>query len=255
MKKTLSVALAVTFVALSQAGAAISAGDLAFIGANCSTTDGLGILVLRDLALNDTFTITDNGWLAAGGFRTGEGTLVYTAPGAVAAGTVLTWTNGQNITGTGWSSNNPSNFALNASGDSLIILTGTIASPTLIDALGLGTTGYTAGWSADAISASTSAAPTAANHGTLVTGTSIIGFNFPNGYYSGSITSGTQSELLAAVSNASNWTTSSTITATSSWKSSFTVTAVPEPHEYGIAFGGLLIALIVMRRRKTAMAA
>ncbi len=30
----------------------------------------------------------------------------------------------------------------------------------------------------------------------------------------------------------------------------FTITAVPEPHEYGIAFAGMLIALIVTRRRR-----
>ena len=64
---------------------------------------------------------TDNGFASTTTGRTGEGFLTYTAPNAVNAGTVLTWTNGMTITGTGWSSNNPTSFAFNGSGDQLII--------------------------------------------------------------------------------------------------------------------------------------
>ena len=39
-----------------------------------------------------TVNFTDNGWLAAGGFRPGEGTVTYTAPTAIAAGTIVTLT-------------------------------------------------------------------------------------------------------------------------------------------------------------------
>ena len=41
---------------------------------------------LRDVEAGTTVNFTDNGWLAAGGFRAGEGTVTYTAAAAVTAG-------------------------------------------------------------------------------------------------------------------------------------------------------------------------
>ncbi len=201
---------------------ALTQGDIAIAGYNTTNPDSIRLVVLVDIAAGTTFNITDNGWQSSGSgsFRTGEGILTYTAPTDISAGTVLTWTNGNvnNNNSPGFNSNNPSNFALNASGDSLIIYTGTLASPTLIYALNSGN------WSLNATSASTSAEPSAANGGTLETGTTTVAIttNGTNGYYSGS-TSGTQAELLAAISNAANWTASSTITDISNWASSFTL--------------------------------
>jgi hypothetical protein len=77
-----------------QVTTALAAGDLALIGINTSNPDTVGVLVLKDLTAGDTFNITDNGWLAAGGFRSGEGVLTYTVPsGGITKGTVLVWQN------------------------------------------------------------------------------------------------------------------------------------------------------------------
>ncbi|MBD2359688.1 ExeM/NucH family extracellular endonuclease [Anabaena minutissima FACHB-250] len=197
----------------------LNSGDIAITGYNTTNPDSIRLVVLVDIGAGTTFNITDNGWQSIGSFRTGEGVLTYTAPENISAGTVLTWTNGNvnNNNSPGFNSNNPSNFALNASGDSLIIYTGTLVSPTLIYALNSGN------WT-NATSAATSAEPTAANGGTLETGISTVAIttNGTNGYYSGS-TSGTQAELLAAISNPANWTASSTITDIANWASSFTL--------------------------------
>ncbi|BAB77800.1 ExeM/NucH family extracellular endonuclease [Anabaena sp. FACHB-709] len=192
-------------------------GDIAIAGYNTTNPDSIRLVVLVDIGAGTTFNITDNGWQSSGSFRTGEGILTYTAPQNISAGTVITWTNGSSSNSPGFNSNNPSNFALNASGDSLIIYTGTLASPTLIYALSSGN------WT-NATSASTSAEPSGANGGTLETGKTTVAIttNGTNGYYSGA-TAGTQVELLAAISNPANWTASSTITDIANWPSSFTL--------------------------------
>jgi uncharacterized protein len=196
----------------------LNPGDIAIAGYNATNPDSIRLVVLRDIGAGTTFNVTDNGWQSSGSFRTGEGILTYTAPEAISAGTVLTWTNSSTSNSPGFNSNSPSNFALNATGDSLIIYTGSLTNPTLIYALSSGS------WSSNATSAATSAEPITANGGTLITGVTTVALttNGTNGYYNGS-TSGTQAELLAAISNPANWTTSSSITDISNWPSSFTL--------------------------------
>ena len=207
----------------------LTAGDLALIGINTDNPDSVGVVVLVDLTAGTTFNITDNGWLAAGGFRSGEGVLTYTVPtGGITKGTVLIWTNSMTIPGSGldsgWSSAAPSSFSLNSSGESVIIYTGTLASPTLI---------YAAqtkdAWDTDATSASTSAEPTAANNGTLVSGTTTFDDSKSDGYYAGT-TTGSKSQIL---SDLQTWTTANSYQPLSSWKSKtsaagvFTITTAP----------------------------
>ena len=195
----------------------LAAGDLAIVAINTSTIDSVGVVALVDLAAGDKFNLTDNGWLAAGGFRIGEGILTYTVPaGGITKGTMLVWTNGMTIPGSGldsgWSSATPSGFNLNAGGESVILYIGTLSNPTLIYAAQTGDA-----WDADASSTTTSAEPTSANHGTLVSGVTTFDTSAKNGYYSGTTVSGTKSQILAAI-QPSAWTTSGNFTALSSWK-------------------------------------
>src|SRR5206468_3595220 len=71
---------------------------------------------LRDIDAGTTINFTDNGWLAAGGFRSGEGTVSYVAPAAVTAGSVIT------LTG----------LDLDNAGDQIIVYQGAPASPTIL---------------------------------------------------------------------------------------------------------------------------
>jgi hypothetical protein len=67
----------------------LSAGDIAIVGYNSDDPDSFDFVFLRDVEAGTTINFTDNGWQAAGGFRQGEGTTTFTAPTAIAAGTVI----------------------------------------------------------------------------------------------------------------------------------------------------------------------
>ena len=57
----------------------LSVGDIAIVHYD-SSTDAFSFVFLRDVEAGTVVNFTDNGWLAAGGFRPGEGTVTYTAP-------------------------------------------------------------------------------------------------------------------------------------------------------------------------------
>ena len=47
----------------------LSPGDLAIVQYNSSTTDSFTFIFARDIEAGTVVNFTDNGWLAAGGFR------------------------------------------------------------------------------------------------------------------------------------------------------------------------------------------
>ena len=49
-------------------------GDVAFTGYNSGGTDELLFVVLTDVSAGTALSFTERGWLAAGGFRSGEAT-------------------------------------------------------------------------------------------------------------------------------------------------------------------------------------
>jgi hypothetical protein len=94
----------------------LTPGDLAVVQYNSSTTDSFTFVFGRDVEAGTVVNFTDNGWLAAGGFRAGEGTVTYTAPTAITAGTVVT------LTG----------LNLDDAGDQIIAYQGDPATPTIL---------------------------------------------------------------------------------------------------------------------------
>ena len=106
----------------------LTVGDVSILAFNSANPDKISFVLLKDITANTVINITDNGFTAGTTGRTGEGFLTYTAPSNQTAGTVLAWTNGMTITGTGWSSAAPTNFALNGSGDQLFIFQGNTAN-------------------------------------------------------------------------------------------------------------------------------
>ncbi|MBS7787103.1 hypothetical protein KIH23_07315, partial [Flavobacterium sp. CYK-55] len=187
----------------------LSAGDAAIVGFNSANPDKIAIILLKDISAGTVINITDNGFTAGATGRTGEGFLTYTAPAAQTAGTVLTWTNGQSITGTGWSSNNPTNFALNGSGDQLFLFQG----PTANWASQSGITLIFGGNFGTALSATSAAANTV--QPTALTGNNFL--NLPtttnaNGYFANGNTaatnvtiSDTAANVLALIANSTKW--------------------------------------------------
>jgi len=167
------------------------AGDIALVAINASTTDSFAIVLLKNINANTVINFTDNGFTGSNTTgRTGEGFLTYTAPTALPFGTVLTWTNG--VTSPGWSSNNPSNFAFNASGDQMFIFQGDTANwgsqsgITLLFGLNYGI----------ALNSTSGASNTLQPSTTILPATSFLNLpSSPNVYYSGTGSTATAVDL------------------------------------------------------------
>src|SRR5262245_49653621 len=99
----------------------LSVGDIAIVQYNSGGTDAFTFVFLRDVDAGTVVNFTDNGWQAAGGFRAGEGTVTYTASGAIAAGTIVT------LTG----------LNLDDAGDQIIAYQGDVATPTILSVVDL----------------------------------------------------------------------------------------------------------------------
>ncbi|MDD5765237.1 MAG: endonuclease [Candidatus Marinimicrobia bacterium] len=169
----------------------LSAGDVVIIGVNCDESDDFAFVPLVDLGAGTTINFTDNGWLSANAFRTGEGILTYTVPSYQSAGTVIVYSsNSANFSSSG-------SFGLSTSGDQLIAYQGTVTSPTMLFAVNIC---GSAVWQADAASSNTSALPLGLTNGANC----VAVIEKDNVKYTGSITSG-KDAILAAVSNKDNW--------------------------------------------------
>ena len=159
----------------------LSPGDLAIVQYNSSTTDSFTFVFARDIEAGTVVNFTDNGWLAAGGFRPGEGTVTYTAPTAITAGTVVT------LTG----------LDLDAAGDQIIAYQGTQASPTILYLVDLADGNNTV--AGDATNDNTTALPPG-----LTLGQNAVAVGFDNAIYAGPI-DGSPPQLFPLIGNSANW--------------------------------------------------
>lgn len=267
MKTTTSSLLALTtglLFSASVATAAVSAGDIAFVGVNASTPDQFAILVRNTISAGDSFFVTDGGFTGNSGaasavFRATEGFLQYTAPaGGIAAGSVLLFTAGEGVSanaavarngggsaGTvslllnGSGSPNNTNFSFSTSGDSLTAYTvsgGThlTGTPSLIAFIGFGASPYGSG------SAQASSTPSISGGQVLVVG------NFDNTIIT-STASVNAFLSITTLSNASNFSSRET---TGYDLSSIPSTAIPEPAS-AVALAGLgILGFAATRRRR-----
>ncbi len=167
-------------------------GDVTVIGVNCDNPDDFAFLLMRDIDTGTEIRFTDNGWLAAGGFRGGEGIQIYTAPFQIPAGTVLVFSEvAGNFTSSG-------TFALSSSGDQLLVYQGDESTPSLIYAVNIF---GAAVWQDDATSSNASALPAG-----LINGETAVALQeFDNVIYSGSLNFPTPAQARLAISNPANW--------------------------------------------------
>lgn len=139
-------------------------GDIAFSGVNHDGADDFSIVLIRDYTSGEQIEFTDNGWFAAGGFRTGEGTMLFTFGGNYVAGTqIILYGDGtQPIDQTGASAGTTvevGGFSLSSTGDVIFAY-----DPGNVPAAG-NESGFIAAihmngpWDADATSSTTSAKP------------------------------------------------------------------------------------------------
>ena len=142
----------------------LNLGDVAFTGVNTDTPDDFTFIFLVDVTTGTQLSITDEGWFAAGGFRSGpEQTITWTATEDYSCGTQITIDNGNTTTNDGGytTSGTVSGVALSLSigGEALHMYQGT--APTAGNQSNFVTSIQVngGGWDADATSNTTSAKP------------------------------------------------------------------------------------------------
>jgi hypothetical protein len=162
----------------------LTVGDIAIVQYNSGTTDTFTFVFLRDVEAGTIVNFTDNGWLAAGGFRPGEGTVTYTAPSAIAAGTTVTL----------------SGLNLDDAGDQIIAYQGAPATPTILHVVDLADGNNTV--AGDATNDNTTALPPG-----FALDVNAVAVGFDNAIYAGP-NSGPSAELFPLINDSANWISS-----------------------------------------------
>ena len=165
----------------------LTVGDIAIVQYN-SSTGAFSFVFLRDVEAGTAVNFTDNGWLAAGGFRPGEDTVTYTAPAAIAAGVVTL-----------------SGLTFDTAGDQIIPYQGDPATPTILHVIDFGDGNNTV--AGDATDDNTTALPPG-----FTLGVNAVAIAFDQSLYAGA-TSGSPAELFAVVNNPGNWIDSVSLSA------------------------------------------
>jgi len=183
----------------------LSAGDIAIFGVNCDSPDNFGFVLLVDIESGTEIRFTDSGWKSDNTFRGGEGALKYTAPTALTKGTEITWLGNS----ASFSSDNDTyvgtnGVALSASGDQLFAFQGTSDSPTFIYAVQTNSSVWQTTSSASTDSAIPQGLTNGVNAVAVGSGTG-AGDEYDNAAYDKSTMSGTDSEILSAISDNTNW--------------------------------------------------
>lgn len=216
--------------------AALQPGDVAVIAYDTDTPDAFAWIAFRDLPSNTVIHFTSssvsNGWFRWGdhlGRAVAPGPLSWTSTNPLPAGTVVSWVSG---TQKCWSTGVLSGGAptLSTDGDQIIAYTGTISSnaagtyPWIGDCsqatLLYGLNFANAGW--DNVTGggpNTSFVPPGLS---TALATAVHVNNQDNGFYSG-VTTGTPSDLRAALALPANWTTSAALINPSVWPVCFKV--------------------------------
>lgn len=189
--------------------ATLAQGDIAILSVNSTNPDTFRFTNLKALDAGDVINFTDNGFTGGATGRTGEGFLTFTVPaGGYAAGTVHTWTNGQGVAGTPWSSGAPTNFAFNGNGDQLFAFTGATGSWASQSGITL-LFGMNYGIALSGTSgASNTVQPTALTTAflNLPTATNANGYYSGNGASATAVTiTGSEASILADVTTAGKW--------------------------------------------------
>ena len=204
--------------------ATLAAGDLVIVTVNADTNGtgkGFDAVPLVDLDAGTVIYFTDNGW-TNGTWRANEGTVTYTAPSAIAAGTVLSY---RSTTANGFVSN--PNFLLATAGDTILAYQGSSNSPSFL--YGIGWAIATPWIESGAVTANNSMIPAGLSTGayTIVSCGSLDNYQ----YDAANGTSGSPGSLLQWVASAGNWTADDTATF-AKFTPDFTVGAVEQYNDF-----------------------
>lgn len=217
---TLLFALYFGFTSFGQT--TLAAGDIVIIEMQGDSPDGFRFVPLVDLEAGTIIRFTDNGWTGTA-LRSGEGTVIYTAPaGGIPKGTNIRY----DVGGTTDFTTEGSDLNISSAGDQILAYQGDTATPTFIFAVA----GNSTMWQTNSDDSNQTDLPQGLTDGvnaiTLGSGSGPED-EFDNIYYSG-VTSGTKSELLTAVATAANWTGNNS--SSSPITTDFTITTTSTPN-------------------------
>ncbi|WP_299884507.1 T9SS type A sorting domain-containing protein [uncultured Lacinutrix sp.] len=179
----------------------LAAGDIAITGVNSDNPDQFTFVLLTDVLNTTQIKFTDNGWQTSGSFRTGEGIIIWTATSDLTCGTEITITDNSPYSASIGTVTDSNLFSFDLNGDQILAYQGLETSPTFLYAIFFGGTN---GWT-NATTPLTSAVP----NGLTDTINALYIGDFENGNYNCSTVIDTPL-ILAAVSNATNWTVNNT---------------------------------------------
>ena len=240
MKKLYSITL-ILFASFSLfAQTTLTPGDVIVTSLIADENDRHQFIPLVDLEAGTVIYFTESGWDAtAGNWRNGdttEGVLKYTAPAAVAAGTVISFEEDADSNGTVIlpadgsvvvDSGLGNSWGLSTGGDQITVFQGTVASPSFIFCV----TSHSLAWH-DADSTSKTAIPTGLTDGTTAVAAGAgtgSGDEFDNIHYdavTNPLVGKTKAEILALVGNAANWVGDNDTPTDDNWKiQSFTLSS------------------------------
>jgi hypothetical protein len=211
MKKIILILLGIFLSNVLFSQTTLSAGDIAILQYNSDNSpEQIKFLVLRSFESGTIINFTDDGWFSAGGFRTNEGIVAWTAPTDFQCGDIVTMDmpSGTDLTSVS------SGFDLSASGDQIIVFQGDVSTPTLIFAVNNETN---SSWQADATSSNTSALPTG-----LTNGVNAVALKeTDNLKYNGPLT-GSRATVLTNICTSGNWSGANNVNQT--FSGAFTTT-------------------------------
>ncbi len=174
----------------------LAPGDAAVVTVNANAPKGFDLIPLVDLDGGAQISVTDNAWTNTG-WKSTEGTVVYTAPSGIVAGTVLAY---RGVTENGFVAD--PGFNLSTGGDTLLAYQGPATNPAFV---------YGVGW-AQATPWIISGDPLAgqsyipevlsSEEHTLLS----LGRKASYQYLAAAGTAGTRAELLSLLDNSSHWT-------------------------------------------------
>ncbi|MDX2362007.1 MAG: HYR domain-containing protein [Crocinitomicaceae bacterium] len=166
----ISLIITIAYSGKVNAQTSLNLGEVAFTGVNTDTPDAWTFIFLVDVTTGTTLSVTDEGWFAAGGFRSGpEQTVTWTATEDYSCGTQITIDNTNIASNDGGyaTSGTVTGAALSLSigGEALHMYQGT--RPTAGDQSNFITSIQVngGGWDADATSNTTSAKPSVMTDG------------------------------------------------------------------------------------------
>jgi hypothetical protein len=224
MKKNyfLTLLLTLCISVISYAQTTLAAGDLVVVDLHADTPDSFRFVPLVDLESGTVIKFTENAWDGTA-LRTNESTITFTADAAISKGTNIQFEAGTSdsrfaVTGS---------LGFSTSGDQVIVYQGDSASPTFIFAVQSNSTQWQ---TAPVTDTNQSALPTGLTDGVnAVAAGAGAGAEdeHDNVYYTG-ITTGTSTEILAAVASVSNWAGSNS-TGYTAKTGNFTINATAQP--------------------------